>query len=879
MFSSNDRALASAEAFTNRQAQWAAFLDALARHQAQQQEPGFDVQDVEAPRHNVLVFHGVGGIGKTTLSAKIEASLRNTQARPSQWPAPPVQLLPIRIDLARAAGTDFEQLVLTLRLALTDTGRPMPAFDVFLRRWWEAHHPGEPLEEYLRRGGLAARFAGAIRLPEQLQSTLADVAGALSLPGTVGAAGAQLIGSLVTALRQRNERVTALAGCHRLADLLEADLDLDTLSYATHLLAWDITQLPATKRPVPVVLLDTFEEVGDRTHRELERLIQHVVYLMPNTMFVITGRDRLQWADAALSGQLDFTGPTAWPDLAAGPDTHPRGQVLIGDFSPQDCDAYLAHRLTSGNQPLIGADIRNTITRRSHGLPLHLELSISRFLEIRRSGRTPVPEDFDHPFPALIVRTVRDLTPDERHVLRSVSLLDAFSIPLATRVAGLDRDAAALRLAERPFITEDPAAPWPYHLHQLIRAAIRDSTADTGDDRWSSNDWRRAAERAHTALGEEWTEGPRRDRTVLIACLRQGLALAAEYGLALGWLIEAAFAYVGDSVWEPLTPSMAESTDRPDTAAAALLELLTTLRQRQHEHRERTVARLAELIATELLPRQLADMATYYRAKAERDIGRADDSRRHMEAVLAGGGRQAPAARRGLVHLARLRGDFPAAFAAAQELGWEGRQQRVLGDLYWPHGRVHEAADAYRAGRREAEQHGKAGETATCQALCAFALAFTDPERADDELDLAEELLAGVDLRASSLNAQMAALVRDAGTTSGWHERFRSVEAAIDIAGLASAAPTLQLVACFHAAVLQDDAAMQATIGRLRELTANGDSAHLVDVAHMMAAHPASDNSSTRWLDEPEQVRRRWRDLITTRQQRRAGPAGTAEGT
>jgi hypothetical protein len=32
---------------------------------------------------------------------------------------------------------------------------------------------------------------------------------------------------------------------------------------------------------------------------------------------------------------------------------------------------------------------------------------------------------------------------------------------------------------------------------------------------------------------------------------------------------------------------------------------------------------------------------------------------------------------------ARLDGDFPTALTAAQSLGWEGRQQRVLGDLSW----------------------------------------------------------------------------------------------------------------------------------------------------------------------------------------------------
>ncbi|MFC4466868.1 hypothetical protein ACFPH6_20440 [Streptomyces xiangluensis] len=84
-------------------------------------------------------------------------------------------------------------------------------------------------------------------------------------------------------------------------------------------MAWELARLPETKRVTPLVLLDTFEDIGDRTHRDRERLLQRVVWLMPNAFFVITGRSRLHWADEALQGQLDFTGPAAWPGLTVTP--------------------------------------------------------------------------------------------------------------------------------------------------------------------------------------------------------------------------------------------------------------------------------------------------------------------------------------------------------------------------------------------------------------------------------------------------------------------------------------------------------------------------------------------------------------------------------
>ncbi|MEV6594914.1 hypothetical protein [Streptomyces acidicola] len=144
LFSTNDRSPEAAEAFTNRQAQWETVAAALTEHLEHISTPGFDPEDLETPRNHVLVFHGVGGIGKTTLSRMLEAALADAGRRPSQWgePGRPAdRILPVRIDLARSAGTDFERLVLTIRATLTRIGRPLPAFDIALRRYWEANHP------------------------------------------------------------------------------------------------------------------------------------------------------------------------------------------------------------------------------------------------------------------------------------------------------------------------------------------------------------------------------------------------------------------------------------------------------------------------------------------------------------------------------------------------------------------------------------------------------------------------------------------------------------------------------------------------------------------------------------------------------------------
>ncbi|MDQ8707576.1 ATP/GTP-binding protein [Streptomyces sp. LHD-70] len=874
LFSTNDRQLEAGEAFTDRHGQWEFVQSALSEHLAHVTAPGFDVEDLEAPRTNLLVFHGVGGIGKTTLSRTLEAALADSAGRPARWGEPTwpdrPALLPVRIDLARSAGTDFERVLLTIRLALAaHLGQPLPAFDIALRRYWEHQHPGESLEEYLARGGLAGRFGKS--LPQQVQAALSDVAQALMLPGSIGSAVGQLTGALTQALRERRQTVRALAGCARLADLLEAEPDVDALSYYPHLLAWELAQLPADKQVVPVILLDTFEDVGTRTHRDLERLLQRLVWLMPNAFFIITGRGRLQWADPALAGQLDFTGPAAWPGLAqqavptprtAGTTTSGR-QALIGDFSADDCDDYLARRLVKDGQPLIGPELRATITARSHGLPLYLDLSVLRFLELRRAGHTPTPADFDADFPALITRTVADLTPDERHILRSVSLFDAFDLDLATHAAGLPHQAAAARLIERPFVRHDPFALWPYNLHALIRSTLR-TADDATDDRWTDADWRAASTRALAALGDQWRAAAGPDRRLLVGCLRQGLAIARDHRLDLDWLTDAAHAYTDDYVWEPLP--LPEAAEGPATAADALAELLSALARRQHEHRSHTVERLTTALDTNLLPAELAEMARYFQAKAHRDLGNTSASRDGMQQVATGGGRYAPDAARGLAHLARAAGDFPTALTTAQTLGWPGRGQRVLGDIHFAHGDMTAAATAYTAARTEAEQHGNKGEQAIAQAHLALTTAFTDPTRAESEIAHAEQLLAGLDQRATTLTAQVAELVRTAGRDDDeFTDRTNQLQAEIAAGGLTSVALLLDLAVAFHHAVRDHEADVHETLRRLAERTAGGDYTYYLDIAHHMAGLTLPTPTTVRWAGDTDAVPARWRTLVTAR--------------
>ncbi|ONK11303.1 hypothetical protein STBA_20340 [Streptomyces sp. MP131-18] len=875
LFRSNDRVLKAVDFFADRQGEWASVAESLVRHAERVRAPGFDVEDLEAPRRNVLVFYGVGGIGKSTLSRGVADRLADETTGRKDWPPldPSVgRVLPLRIDLSRETGADLESLMLALRLAVAELGRAMPAFDVAFQRYWHTTHPGEPLDEYLRRRTWFSRLPGSGTISQQMQSVLADAAAAIAFPGTTGSLVGLGLRSLVGALRDRRHRVRALAGCRRLTDLLEAEPNQDTLSYFAHLLAWDLSQLPEEHRVTPVVLLDTFEDVGHRGHRDLEKLIQRVVWLMPNALFVITGRNRLQWTDAAFEGQLDWAGPEFWPQLVGGVHEEPR-QHTVGYLSAEDCEIYLRERLTIGGEPLLDDRSRHLITRNSYGLPLYLDLAVMRFLDLyRRNGRTPAVHELDLDFPALVVRTFRDLPPETRRVLRSVSLLDFFSISLATAASGLDHDAPAMDLVERPFVDADPAAPWPFRLHDLIRETVREADS-TSEDRWSDADWQRAALRTFHALGGEAD----RDRTRLVASLRQGLRLANEYRLDLGWLEEAAFQYVADSLWEPLGAAGTDVNDSASitTPAHALSVTLVAIADRQRRHRSLTAETLRAVLASGQLPAVLRELPQYFLAECDRDLGNFQASLAGMQQVIGVGGRLAATAARGQAHLARRVGRFPQVRDAAETLGAEGRRDRVLGDLWWSQGAIAPACSSYAAGRDEALSTGQPGEAALSQACLAFAAAFQDRPRAAEQISRAHELLGQATIRWAEIQVRIAELVRDAGMAPDLPERAEQVAALAQEAGLSSSVAYAHLAGCFHAAVLGSPSLLAEARDRLRASVRGEEFAYLLELAHLMAGDPPPPGlPAAQWLDGRQQTQARWTALVADRQREVAAIRG-----
>lgn len=523
-----DAKYAAVDLFTNRLTESSSFERSLSYHRQRILDGTATLANIA--RHHVLTFYGVGGIGKTRLSQRLEHWAVDELPETDEWGPTPSFDRPIktvRFDFHGSASVNAAELVLRLRAALADTRRRFPAFDLGVASWWAFAHPGVPLPDLRSSAGFDVRG--------QINDT---INGILSEAGARFGAGPLTIrtGSLlIDAIRSRVIRNKALRECEPLTAIIE-QTRFDPSPYVAAslagLLSWDFERLPDDRKPLVVAFADAVEYVqgGDRSQ---ERLLNRIVHLTPGFLWVVTSRRSLDWDSGKLATLLPATGPRVWPGIGLGVQTEPR-QHLVGDLSDSDVDRFLAMASGAGGNPTLSAAVRDRIRRGAHGLPLYLDLSLSM-------ARTVVggldPEAFGGPLPQLVTHVFADLPEAECEIARTASLMTRFDPDTLAQASG-KQVGDALRFCQRSLVTYDGHPLFPYRLHDAVREAIADEPAE------APGAWARSDRRARAAALVEVLQSRHDDSLDSVEQRRdilEGVArLCEDNDLRVPWLLQAA---------------------------------------------------------------------------------------------------------------------------------------------------------------------------------------------------------------------------------------------------------------------------------------------------------------------------------------------------
>lgn len=519
--------------------------------------------------HHVLTFYGGGGVGKSALSMRLQAWLQS-ELHDDHWgPAPAVPNVScVRWDLNRSQGDiDTVSMMMSLRAALPPIPEGWKFFDMALLSFIQAARPGEDLKLQTGNAKHGETLANAF------QALADDVGGLLDV--TTGLA-SQSVKMLVAPARRKYEQYQ-MKRYPELAQLIDACNAQEASTAPSPELAADVLRIAdrqmsevadPSKRPLLVIFVDHFEKLQRDDRRNGEVALNHLIAALPQCLFVITGRNRLDWhAEARVF--LPYHGPDWWPQLMPGVIANPR-QHRMGMLSAHDTRLVFQRRAVRQGFTLGEAAV-DRVVERTGGWPVHIDAICTLAAGLSHgTGAEVSAEALDRPLDDVVRRVQENLTERQARAFRGACLLPYFDDGLAAAAAGADEgDVASMRHHAMVEPNDDPR--WPYRVHDTIRDIIRKSGPEVSGG-WSANDWKKAAQRAIDYVEQKYREALAQENDlVTVRAAALGIRIAAENGTWADWFVAPA----------------AVNANRPKSAfGAAPHEALALLLPRRATHPE-----------------------------------------------------------------------------------------------------------------------------------------------------------------------------------------------------------------------------------------------------------------------------------------------------
>ncbi|WP_243075411.1 hypothetical protein [Microbacterium sp. SS28] len=594
--------------YTNRNSESGAFAAALAAHRSRLDSDASHASQGQ----NVLVFHGMGGLGKTALSQRLLEWAEGRLPAIEGWgPRPETHVdATVRIDLKGGDGKIHPaELLYTLRRQLGAYRSSWPCFDIAFATYWASIKPGVDFpvgtEEDRDFKNAVLATAGAVfedSLPKEFDwpSTAAQVAGLL-------------FGSLWSLFDRRIRRLPGVPDDYE--DLLK-DLRVlatpddprpDLVERMVGLLLSDLAA--ADESPLIVVFVDTFEKLDLDARREGEELLNRIAWSLHSMLFVVTGRSALRWA--RLDGHtLPHRGGKVWPLLTVPPGSIEPRQHSVGSLTETDSCAVLEHASRRHGLGLDDTLIRR-IAHSSGGNPKYLEIAIEVAITYVRNDEAVTEAAVTGSLESMVAMLFDGIPADEQRVLRIVALLGSTDAKLAAAVVGYDHGAAQ-RALDRSLVSPSESDSTQFTMHDSVREILLDAGYSVANG-WADDDWISAGTRALEHVHIRWQQSIEAYRDAVRDEDYSAIASTADRALrdyAIAMRIVCAvpagigapkFAVYGDWVTEALVfgPSIAglsahvPARSRTDLGAAILLFLAGKDITLPREEREASLQRLA----------------------------------------------------------------------------------------------------------------------------------------------------------------------------------------------------------------------------------------------------------------------------------------------
>jgi tetratricopeptide (TPR) repeat protein len=393
-------------------------------------------ENIQAGRlsdYKILVFYGVGGIGKTSMRKEMARLLDTT-------PAAEVYAC---LDFDVPSYRDLETALFVLRKELKKGFKVrFSTFDIAYAVYWQKIHPQTAM----------TKETLPLLEDSDMIGDIAVLMGDIPLFGLVP----KLALVAVKGGKAIHEWWTK-RGARELHDLP----DLEPAQIAERLpMFWAADLRDHMQRhEVPAALfLDTYEglweaERSEGKFHQRDEWVRELVSQLPEVLWVMFGREKLRWAEI---------------DEDWNKHIH---QHLVGGLAPADARTFLA---TCG----IGSpEVTGAILKGSQGVPYYLDLAVDTYFEIKdRKLQEPVPGDFATTPREIFARFLRYLNQPEIETLKVLSVprfwdYSLFELLVAKYQTGYPLTAFA-DLCRFSFVQEKTSESWS--LHQLMRESLRE---------------------------------------------------------------------------------------------------------------------------------------------------------------------------------------------------------------------------------------------------------------------------------------------------------------------------------------------------------------------------------------------------------------------